>query len=369
MHIKKLKLNHFRNHPGKSFEFTDGYNCFYGANGAGKTNVLDALHFLSEGKSYFTRTDANAIEFDNSFALIEALLIQGDEDIKLKIGLERDGKKSLRRNGVAIKKLSDYIGMLPTIMITPGDIKLITGYADERRRFMDRMISHTDNNYLKKLLEHNKLLEARNEMLRQFFKQRHTDMLALESIDVQLAPLIEDISERRSRFVIQLEEPLQELYAQLTGAKESISLSLSGTVQDGTGLSYLKQNHQTDLFAQRTTQGIHKDDLVIDINGHSVRSFGSQGQVKSVTIAMYLAAYKVLQQEAGKKPLLLLDDIFEKIDDERSSQLLELISSDDYGQIFITDTSLDRLKSKLKDVKADKKFFNIERSINSHLNE
>ncbi len=365
MHIEKLSLTQFKNHHKSSFDFAKDINCFYGVNGAGKTNILDALHYVATGKSYFGRMDGNSIQFDTDFTLVKASLVSNHEPLEIQIGLSNPGKKAIRKNGVLIKRLADFIGLIPAVMITPGDIYLLTGHSDDRRKFIDKTLGYADNQYLKQVIQHNKLLETRNELLKQFFIRQKQDLIALESIDVQLAPLVDFIAKKRSDFVKSVEPQLKEIYQYLVHSAEEISISYESHLNDRRSEELLKSSIPNDLASQRTSMGVHKDDLSVLINNVSVKKYGSQGQIKSATIALNLAAYHHIRNSLEITPLLLLDDIFEKIDDVRSKRLLELISSSDFGQIFITDTSEKRLKSKLKELASDKKFFNIERPKNS----
>ena len=360
MHIQKLRLTQFKNHEKSDFDFCAGINCFYGKNGAGKTNVLDGLHYLCNGKSYFTRMDGNSIQFDTTFAMIEGVIETEDGAVSLSIGLQPAGKKGLKRNGATIQRLADYVGFLPAVMITPSDISLLTGNSDDRRKYIDKAIGYTNHEFLTSLLKHNKLLDNRNETLKQFYIQQRRDLITLEAIDAQLIPLMNFIHKTRKAFVEELQAPLLQVYNTLVNGEERITAQLDSTLNEQDAATCLKMSLNQDLMAQRTTSGVHKDDLFVSLNDVSIKKFGSQGQIKSATIALKLAAFAYMKSKINHKPLLLLDDVFEKIDDSRSSRLLKLISSDVYGQIFITDTSAERLKSKLKEVTTEKKFFNIE---------
>lgn len=343
------------------FDFCNGFNCLHGKNGVGKTNVLDALHFICNGKSYFSRIDSQHIRFGEDFALLEAVLQNRDEETTINLGLQRDGKKSIRKNGVMVRRLTDYVGYLPAVIITPGDITLLTGNPDERRRFMDRTIGFSDPGYLKELVKHNKLLDHRNGLLKQFYERQYHDSVALEAIDHQLTPLLDSIHKAREKFLNDILGFLDPVYTALVGAKEELAIDYSSDLNDSSGTDVLHDGIRADLAAHRTTKGIHKDDLEVRVNGVSLKKFGSQGQIKSATIALNLAAYLYIAEQTGSTPLLLLDDIFEKIDDDRALRMLQLISGEDFGQIFITDTSEERLRTKLEDVGSEKKFFNIER--------
>ncbi|MCB9261615.1 MAG: DNA replication and repair protein RecF [Flavobacteriales bacterium] len=360
MYIRHLRLFQFKNHSKIDFEFESGFNCFYGKNGIGKTNVLDAIHYICNAKSYFNRSDVQNIQFHESAAYIEATLEDTDNAFSLNIGIQHDGKKTAKKNGVLIKKLADYVGFLPAVMIAPSDIFLLTGNSEERRRFMDKTIGLSDSEYLRALIKHNKLLDHRNELLKLFFASRNTDLIALEAIDHQLVPLQQLIYHKRKNFIDALLILVNEVYQKLVLKDEELFVEYSSQLSQTSALELMKNNIQNHLYAQRTLHGIHKDDLETSINNVSVKKFGSQGQIKSATIALNLAAYLYIAQVLNKKPLLLLDDIFEKIDAQRAERLLNLIATSSFGQVFITDTSEKRLNDNLHKIDTAKKFFNIE---------
>ena len=359
--IRNLRIDAFRNHGAMELDFSPNINCFHGVNGAGKTNILDAIYFLGNGRSYFTRSDQNNIPFNLDDARWELDYEQGDTQHCHQAQLHREGGKSIWRNGALIKRLSDFIHHLPMVMITPSDIGLITGSSEERRRLMDRCISLLDPVYLRSIQDYNKALLRRNEQLKQFAERRYVDDVLLDTLDQQLAQSVSIISAGRSQFMVDFGADVRNIYSELSNDAEEVEVGYDTEVDPDRFVEQLKNQRQADLRAQRTTQGLHRDDLSLELDGMDARKFASQGQVKSLTIAMNLAIYRMLNRELQRAPILLLDDVFEKIDDHRSSKLMELIAGSGYGQIFITDTSLERMTDRLQHVKTDKKFFNIER--------
>ncbi len=362
VHIEKLTLSCFKNHNDVSFEFSSGVNCIHGSNGAGKTNVLDAIYFLGNGRSYFSRIDQQSIPFDLEFARFQGTFEHNDVKAEHLIVLQNSGKKSIERNGSVVRKLSDIVGRIPIVIITPGDIQLIIGASEERRRFIDRAIAMMNPAYVSHLQRYNKLLLMRNELLKKFAMDRHVDELALESIDVQLIPEGDAIYALRSPFVEKLSTQVFEIYEWLSNSKEEASVAYSSGLYQTNMTDLLEQQKRTDLASQRTSLGVHRDDLELSLDDIDIRKYGSQGQIKTFTISLHLAIFRILSKELDIMPILLLDDIYEKIDDERAAKLMNLISGNGYGQIFITDTSLDRMVDQLINIDAEKKFFNIERA-------
>lgn len=359
MHIQKLKIAQFKNHRNSTFEFDEGVNCIYGPNGVGKTNVLDAIYFLCTGRSYFTRIDQQSIPFDTEFARFQGLFVH-DEVHEHTIVLREAGKKTIEINKDVISKMSDFVGRVPVVMIAPADISLVVGSGEERRRLMDRTLSMLDHAYLKALQKHNRLLLMRNELLKKFAKMRHADLVSLEAIDHQLSPEVAEIYEKRKAFCEILSEVTASLYTELSGNQESVSLEYQSDLPGPSWSEIAGSARQTDLFAARTTAGLHKDDLILNMEGREVKKFASQGQIKTMTIALNLATFIILRQQKQTVPILLLDDIYEKIDDFRATKLMDIIAGNGYGQVLITDTSESRMRNRLKGLAGAQKFFNIE---------
>jgi DNA replication and repair protein RecF len=365
VHIEKLTIKCFKNHQDSLFEFCSGINCIHGANGVGKTNVLDAIYFLGNGRSYFTRHDQQSIPFSKSFARFQGDFIDESKESQHLVVLKDDGKKSIERNGSLVRKLSDIVGQVPVVIITPSDIQLINGQGDERRKFIDRAIALMKPAYVKNLQRYKRLLLMRNETLKKFAMDRNVDLVMLEGIDNQIIPEANAIYEQRKWFTEKLAEEVIEIYSWLSDDEETVSLKYSSPLKYAGMSELLLDNRQNDLLAQRTGQGVHRDDIDFELDNVNVKKYSSQGQIKTLTISLHLAVFRILSSEMKLIPILLLDDIYEKIDDHRAKKLMSLIANNGYGQIFITDTSEERMRNRLNDIDTDKKFFNIERRMDA----
>ena len=326
----------------------------------GKTNLLDAVHYVCTGKSYFNRSDLNSISFEEEFSFIKTELQNEEDVVELNISISKKTKKQLLRNGVRIPKLSDHYGYLPVVFLTPAEINLVNDASKLRRRFVDRILGQVDENYLLAIVRYNKLLESRNELLKMMLERGAFDPLALEAYDKDLIPLMDQIFKVRSNFVEAFGPLVTEAYKLMAGENELVEIEYESDLISKEAIKLIEANKSKDRFAGRTTAGIHKDDLNFSLNQMSLKNFGSQGQINSFVIAVHLAAYQFIKDKTGKRPVLLLDDIFEKIDSERADRLLREIGKKGYGQIFITDTDEIRIKSHINDIRADKKFFKFE---------
>lgn len=348
MHVNKLQLFNFKNHESLSLELVAGVNIITGNNGVGKTNCLDAVHCLSNGKSYFTSVDSQLIKHETEFFTIKAQFAEiGAEDLtEILIQFDK-GKKTIKKNGKSYPKLSDHIGFIQTVMITPYDIELVLGNSDERRRYFDLMIAQLSPEYLHHLMVYKKAIEQRNSLLKSW-SGRAIDPDLLESYDHKLIPSALFIHETRTSVTQHLLPLFTRIYAALSHTEESAKISYTSPLQEGDFRELLRLNHRNDLLAERTTVGPHKDDWNFELNGNPLKKFGSQGQIKSFVIALKIAQYRYFQEKLGKTPILLLDDIFEKIDESRAQKLMELVESEGFGQIIITDTHPERVEKHLR---------------------
>ena len=359
MFIKNLKLFNFKNHSEKSFDFSPEINCFVGNNGAGKTNILDALHYLSMAKSFLGNLDAQNILHDSDFFAIEAE-IQGEEknDI-IKVQLPKEGKKIIKKNDKTYERIADHIGFLPSVMISPYDANLISDGSESRRKFLDAMISQTDSDYLFALIQYQKTLQQRNALLKFFAKNRTFDLDSLEIYNEPLNKFGTQIFEKRQRFVASILPTIQHFYEIISKGNEKVTVIYESNLNDQNFEEILSENLEKDRVLTYTSRGIHKDDLRFEMNENLIKKFGSQGQQKSFLIALKLAQIKRIKDITNKNPILLLDDIFDKLDDNRVSQLIELVNQQNFGQIFITDTHRERTESVVKRINEESKLFQI----------
>lgn len=359
MFIKNLKLFNFKNHSEKSFDFSPEINCFVGNNGAGKTNILDALHYLSMAKSFLGNLDAQNILHHSDFFAIEAE-IQGEEknDI-IKVQLPKEGKKIIKKNDKTYERIADHIGFLPSVMISPYDANLISDGSESRRKFLDAMISQTDSDYLFALIQYQKTLQQRNALLKYFAKNRTFDLDSLEIYNEPLTKFGTQIFEKRQRFVASILPTIQHFYEIISKGNEKVTVIYDSNLNEQNFEEILSENLEKDRVLTYTSRGIHKDDLRFEMNGNLIKKFGSQGQQKSFLIALKLAQIKRIKDITNKNPILLLDDIFDKLDDNRVSQLIELVNQQNFGQIFITDTHRERTESVVKRINEESKIFQI----------
>ena len=359
MFIKNLKLFNFKNHSEKSFDFSPEINCFVGNNGAGKTNILDALHYLSMAKSFLGNLDAQNILHESDFFAIEAE-IQGEEknDI-IKVQLPKEGKKIIKKNDKTYERIADHIGFLPSVMISPYDANLISDGSESRRKFLDAMISQTDSDYLFALIQYQKTLQQRNALLKYYAKNRTFDLDSLEIYNEPLTKFGTQIFEKRQRFVASILPTIQHFYEIISKGNEKVTVIYESNLNEQNFEEILSENLEKDRVLTYTSRGIHKDDLRFEMNGNLIKKFGSQGQQKSFLIALKLAQIKRIKDITNKNPILLLDDIFDKLDDNRVSQLIELVNQQNFGQIFITDTHRERTESVVKRINEESKIFEI----------
>ena len=359
MFIKNLKLFNFKNHSEKSFDFSPEINCFVGNNGAGKTNILDALHYLSMAKSFLGNLDAQNILHESDFFAIEAE-IQGEEknDI-IKVQLPKEGKKIIKKNDKTYERIADHIGFLPSVMISPYDANLISDGSESRRKFLDAMISQTDSDYLFALIQYQKTLQQRNALLKYFAKNRTFDLDSLEIYNEPLNKFGTQIFKKRQRFVASILPTIQHFYEIISKGNEKVTVIYESNLNEQNFEEILSENLEKDRVLTYTSRGIHKDDLRFEMNGNLIKKFGSQGQQKSFLIALKLAQIIRIKDITNKNPILLLDDIFDKLDDNRVSQLIELVNQQNFGQIFITDTHRERTESVVKRINEESKIFQI----------
>jgi len=359
MFIKTLKIINFKNHSEKSFDFSSEINCFVGNNGAGKTNILDALHYISMGKSFLGNSDFQNIKEDENFFSIESEIEGEEKNDIIKILLQKEAKKIIKKNEKTYERMADHIGFLPSVMISPYDANLISDGGESRRKFLDAMISQTDSEYLFNLIQYQKTLQQRNALLKYFQKNRTFDIDSLEIYNEPITKFGTQIFKKRQLFVEAILPTIQHFYTIISKGNEKVTVIYESDLNEDNFENLLSENLEKDSLLTYTSKGIHKDDLRFEMNGNLIKKFGSQGQQKSFLIALKLAQIKRIKEITNKNPILLLDDIFDKLDDNRVSQLIELVNEQNFGQIFITDTHKERTESVVKRINEESKIFEI----------
>jgi DNA replication and repair protein RecF len=359
MILSKINLLNFKNYPEASIDLNPGVNALLGANGEGKTNLLDAVHYLSMCKSYFNPIDAQNIRFGEDFFVVQGIFECSGQTENISCGLKRNQKKVFKRNQKEYERLSDHIGLLPIVMISPTDTMLITEGSEERRKFLDSIISQFDKRYLEDLINYGRVLSQRNAYLKQAAMSRSFDEDSLLIWDEQMIPLAKRIFDARKKFILDLIPIFKEHYQMISGYKEEIDIQYESHLLKGDFRESLEAGREKDRNLQYSSVGTHKDDLVFHINGVPVRRYASQGQQKSFLIALKLAQFHFIAKEKGIKPILLLDDIFDKLDESRVTRLMELVCQPAFGQLIITDSHEHRLKNIFDGLEIDLPVFQI----------
>jgi DNA replication and repair protein RecF len=359
MYLQNLSLLNFKNYAQVEMEFSSRINCFTGKNGVGKTNILDAIYYLSLCKSYFNPLDSQNIKHGTEFFVIEGEYLRNEENENILCGLKRGQKKQFKRNKKEYTRLSDHIGFLPLVMISPADSSLIAEGSEERRHFINAVIAQYDHSYLDNLLHYNSALAQRNHLLKSFSSTGKFDREALELWNEQMIKPALKIYSLRKEFVNELVPVFQKYYEFISGGSEQVGLSYHSQLEEGDYRSLLLSTVEKDRILQFTTVGIHKDDLLLKLNDFPIKRTGSQGQQKTFLVSLKLAKFDFISLHNGQKPILLLDDIFDKFDTERVNQIIRLVSDEHFGQIFITDTHPERMEEILSNLHIDYKLFNL----------
>jgi DNA replication and repair protein RecF len=360
--LSKIALLNFKNHESLGLNFTRKINCLIGNNGVGKTNLLDAIYYICLSKSYLNSVDQQNILFKKDFFRLQASITRQGETFEIVFKLPASKRKELTVNDVPVPKLSEHVGSFPVIIISPDDNLLISGGSEERRRFIDNTISQVNHEYLDQLILYNKVLAQRNAALKSFAETRKVDKPLIESYDSQLVGAGIKIYEARKVVVQKLFPVFQAYYKLLSFEREAVNFNYNSQLNEKPFDELLKENFQRDVTLQRTDAGIHKDDIEFFMSARGstdsntviqdaisrVKKFGSQGQQKSFIISIKFAQFDFIKRSKGFKPLLLIDDIFDKLDNDRSHQLISLIAGEDFGQVFITDTDDAHIKEALK---------------------
>jgi DNA replication and repair protein RecF len=359
MYLKKLALTNFKNYELNELEFSPKINCFVGNNGVGKTNILDAIHYLSLTKSFFNNIDSISIRHGEDYFIIQGTFVRDGEEDQIYCAFQKQKQKLLKRNGKEYQKLSDHVGRYPVVMISPADSALITEGSEDRRRFMNKIISQYSAEYLDSVLRYSKALQQRNKVLKDLNSSGNFDADILSVWDAQLVKYGTMVYKERDVLINELIPVFQEYYSFISSDNESVRLKYRSHLSEGSFTENLLNSVTKDRYLEYTTVGIHKDDLLLEMNDFPVKTLGSQGQQKSYLVALKLAKFDYIKHKAGFAPILLLDDIFDKFDSERVEQIIKLVGNDRFGQIFITDTHQNRLQDILSSHKTDYKLFHI----------
>ena len=359
MYLKKISLFNYKNFSEANFEFDTKINCFVGKNGIGKTNVLDAIYHVSYGKSYFNPLAVQNIKHGEEFFVIDAELEKENRAEQIVCSLKKGQKKILKRNGKVYDKFSDHIGFVPLVIISPADRDLIIEGSETRRKFMDSVISQLDAIYLQQLIQYQKIISQRNALLKYFALNHVFDNDTLSIYNEQLNEFAQSIFEKRKSFIEEFIPIFNKHHQAITDSQETVQLVYESHLFGNDLLTLLQENLPKDKALQYTSVGVHKDDLSFEIDSHPIKKFGSQGQQKSFLIALKLAQFEFLKKQSGVKPILLFDDIFDKLDESRVAKIVEMVNSDTFGQLFISDTHPERTETIVKSTHQSYKIFNL----------
>ncbi|MCH5232033.1 MAG: DNA replication and repair protein RecF [Muribaculaceae bacterium] len=357
MNLKGIEILNFKNIEGATLEFSPGVNCLLGMNGMGKTNLLDAIHLLSMARPMSSVADSSLIRHGSDMMLVKGFFhTEAGGDDTISCGIARGKRKSLKRNGKEYGRLSEHIGNYPIVTVIPDDTRIISGGGEERRKLMDMVISQANPGYLASLIRYNRALDSRNKMLRAGLK----DALLYESIEVSMAETAAQIHSIRGEWVRDITPVVEDIYAVISGNREKTTINYRSQLNGSDMQSVLDSRRQKDQILGFTSGGIHRDDMDVTLDGYSLKHIGSQGQLKTFAVALRLAIYRYLKDKKGVTPLLLLDDIFDKLDSERVGNIMKEVSTTgNFGQIFITDTNRKHLDDILSDIEGEKTLINV----------
>ncbi|MDR1553725.1 MAG: DNA replication/repair protein RecF [Prevotellaceae bacterium] len=356
MYLKQLSINNFKNIEQADLEFSQNMNCFTGNNGEGKTNLLDAIYYLSVTKSFFNNTDRQNIKHNENYFIIHGNFVRRENSEKIYCGVQ-DGEKIFKRNDKQYSRFADHLGLIPLVMISPTDISLINDSGDERRRYLNSVMSQLDIVYLENLVKYNRVLMQRNKLLKQI--KEKNEVIAV--FNEQLNEYAQTVYQKRKQFVEQIQQYFTQVYAQVSNGNEEVSITYKSDLNESNFIDLLENSFEKDCIMQHTTTGIHRDDIIMKMNGYHIKKIGSQGQQKTFLIALKLTQFNFFKQQTGIAPILLLDDIFDKLDLHRVQHLIALVASSDFGQIFITDSNKTRLNKILEQQKNSFSLFNVEK--------
>ena len=352
--LEKIVISDFRNILLQELEFSPNVNCVSGNNGEGKTNLLDAIYYLSMTKSAFALSDKfNFRHGTDEFSLSGLYRMENGLSSRFSVKMTSKGEKKMKRDEKQYGKVSEHIGVLPVVMVSPSDISMVSESGEERRRFVNAVLSQMDREYMTALQQYNRLLLQRNKML----KEQDVDRGLLEVIDMRMSAFAEPVFQARKKFVEELTPIVQEYYKALSGDSEQVSIEYDSELSKASLEQILSASYDKDRVLKYTGAGIQRDDFLFKMNGHPIRRYGSQGQQKSFLVSLKFAQYELMKKNYGFAPILLLDDVFDKLDMSRISNLLEMVASNDFGQIFITDSNKVRMAGIVDKLTQDRAYF------------
>ena len=352
--LEKIVISDFRNIELQELEFSPNVNCISGNNGEGKTNLLDAIYYLSMTKSAFATSDKfNFRHGVEEFSLSGTYRMENGLASRFSMKISSKGEKKLRRDDKPYTKVSDHVGALPIVMVSPADISLVSESGEERRRFVNAVLSQMDREYMSAMQQYNRLLLQRNRML----KEMNPDRSLLEVIDMRMSALADPIYEARRKFVEDLKPIVSQYYKEVSGGSELVGIEYESELSKASLDMLLEASYEKDRIMKHTTSGIQRDDFIYTMNGHPIRRYGSQGQQKSFLVSLKFAQYEIMKRNYGFAPILLLDDVFDKLDMGRISNLLQMVASNDFGQIFITDSNKVRMSGIVDGLTQDRAYY------------
>ena len=358
-YLKKISIINYKNIVDKEYNLDPKINCFVGNNGVGKTNILDSIYHLALGKSYFKLRNDQLINKNEDFMVIDGLFDLNSKKENIICSIKRGDKKILKRNGKTYKKFSDHVGLIPVVLISPYDNDLINEGSSERRKFIDSIISQNNKEYLINLISYSRVIQNRNSLLKQYNKSVDFDLDTIKIYDDQIIKLSEPIFKARKNFFNEFKDIVIEKYDQISENHEKISIEYKSDLFDSEIKNLIENSFQKDVILQYTSSGIHKDDFIFNLDGSRIKKFGSQGQQKSFLIALKLAQFEYLKNKTGNSPILLLDDIFDKLDLIRVKRIVEIVNSTNFGQLFLSDTDRERIEKVLSSLNLSSKIFDV----------
>ncbi len=359
MYLQSLSLVNFKNFEAAELDFAPGINCFVGNNGVGKTNLLDAIHYLCLCKSYFNPVDTQNIRHGQEFAVIQGVFFNDDKPDEIYCALHHNKNKIFKRNKKEYDRLANHIGLFPAVMISPEDVALIIEGSEERRKFLNSVIAQYDKSYLEDVIGYNKLLAQRNKLLKDFASGKRYDEDMLSIYDEQMLPLTERIFRQRTAYTNKMVPIFRKYYHGIAPEQEEVDMQYHSHLNDGDFLTIMRNAREKDRIMQYTTQGIHKDDIVLRLNGYALKKTGSQGQQKTFLVTLKLAMFDFIKEMKRCKPILLLDDVFDKFDETRVRQIIRQVSDKHFGQIFISHTDEAKMHAILEEMHTDYKLFRV----------